>query len=104
MAVDSADEVGSHIDRVLVQILAILVERGSRQIIGLLLVGVQKQLDTVNSRITPVDLATPLEFGRVFLVVQDQSRNFGLLVAFETCCGSISQIFEFLPIDQGSTV
>lgn len=61
MLVDSADKVGSHIDRVLGKGITTILEGGRRQVFGSWLVRVKEKLDTMYGRITPVDLTTPLE-------------------------------------------
>lgn len=62
MLVNSTDEVGSDIDRILRKGLAIGREAGSGQVLGHGLVWIQQELDSMYGRIAPIDLATPFEF------------------------------------------
>lgn len=49
----------------------------------------------MDSRISPGNLATPLELGWIVLVVEDQCGNLGLTVAFEAYGVIISYFFGF---------
>lgn len=69
MAVNGSKKVSSDIDGILRQPLEVLLETGDGEVSRLWLVGVKEELDSMDSRITPVDLATPLELGRVVLIV-----------------------------------
>lgn len=90
--VDSTDEIGSHVDRILGKGIAAILEGARGQILGSGLVRVKEKLDSMYSRVTPVDLTTPFELGRVVVIVQDQSGNLGLAVAFETWGESVSDL------------
>lgn len=67
--VDGADKVGSNIDGILGQGLAILLEAVVRQVGRLVLVRIKQELHSVDDGVTPVNLATPLELGGVLLIV-----------------------------------
>lgn len=87
MLVDSTDEVGSDIDWILREGLAIGGEAGSGQVLGHRLVWIQQELDSVHGRIAPVDLTTPLELRGILLIVQDERWNLGLTATLEACEG-----------------
>lgn len=83
MLVDGADEVGSNVEGVLGKCLPILFEAAIGEKNGLCLVGVKQQLNSMDGRITPINLTTPLELGEVLLIVQDESWHFGLAKTLE---------------------
>jgi hypothetical protein len=85
MLVHGTNKVGGYVNGILGKGVAGSLKAGLGEVGRPLLSRIEQQLDSVDSRISPGDLTTPLELGRVILVVKDQSRDFGLPVTLQSC-------------------
>lgn len=85
MFIDSTDEVGRDVDRVLWKSQTVLFEACHGDVRRLGLIRVEQQFHAVHGWVAPADLGTPFELGRITLVVEDEGWDFRLSTALVAC-------------------